>query len=454
MIRLILADLRTDVASRLGPFVTIVGAALVLAFGISMMETATTLSSSSGAMVSMAMTTLVGSVSTSMLVVGAVSKLAIDLRRQEFAAWRLAGVQPRAVRNVILGQSVVVALAGSVLGAALATQVVPGLLDAMLSSTSTMTFSMRFGPASAIADVLVVTVLVLASSIPAARRASRTEPLTALRESTTPPARMTWRRWLVVVALLGVVALMVQSMGTQDLSKIIGTSIGLSSILVLVAAALGPLLFPATVRLWTALLPARLSPAWYLARHNARHDMGLSTAAVTPLMISVALIGGFFAAIETATNTISITHELTMDYFTGDSGSILVNLSLLIGPPIALSLLGSAVVVLVAGRDRYRRNALLRAAGATDGTIIASSIGEAAVHAVTALLLGTGVVAVATTTAACAISLGRGIVVLPSIPVAEPGAVFGFGLVLVLAATLLPTLHSLRTPVPRALAAE
>lgn len=454
MIRLILADLRTNVASRLGPFVTIVGAALALAFGISMMETSTTLSDSSGAMASMAMTVLVGSVSTSMLIIGAVSKLAVDLRRQEFALWRLAGVQPHAVRNVILGQSVVVALAGSALGAALATQVVPGLLDALLSTNSTITFSMRFGPASAIADVLLVTVLVLASSIPAARRASRTEPLVSLRESTAPPARMTGRRWLAVVALLVVVALLAQSMGTKDLAKIIGMSILLSSVLVLVAAALGPLLFPATVRLWTALLPARLSPAWYLARHNARHDIGLSTAAVTPLMIAVALIGGFFAAIGTATNAISITHELALDYFTADSGSTLSTLGLLVGPPIVLALLGSAVVVLVAGQDRDRRNALLRAAGATDATIVASSIGEAVVHAVTALLLGTGVVAVAATTAACAISLGRGIVVLPSIPVAEPGAVFVVGLVLVLAATLLPTLHSLRTPVPRALAAE
>lgn len=453
MIRLILADLRTDVASRLGPFVTIIGAALVVAFGISMVETSTTLSNSS-VMANMATTTLVGSLSTSMLVIGAVSKLAVDLRRQEFILWRLAGVQPHAVRNVILGESVVVALAGSALGAALATLVVPGLLDTMLSLISTTTYSMRFGPEGAIADVLVVTVLVLVSSIPAARRASRTEPLAALRESTTRPARMTWWRWLVVVALLVVLALLAQSMGTEELATITAVSVLLSCVLVLVAAALGPLLFPATVRLWTALLPARLSPAWYLARHNARHDVGLSTAAVTPLMIAVTLIGEFFSSIGTATNAVSITHELPLDYFTEDSGPGLVRFGLAVGPPIALALLGSAVVVLIAGHDRDRRNALLRAAGATDGTIVASSIGEAVVHTVTAFLLGIGVITAAATMAACAISAGRGIVVLPSIPIVEPGAMFVVGLVLVLAATLLPTLHSLRTPVPRALAAE
>ncbi|PPF23082.1 FtsX-like permease family protein [Rathayibacter rathayi] len=455
MIRLILADLRTDAASRLGPFVTVVGAALVLAFGLCLVETGAAMDTEAGqGLINMAVAVLVVSVSTALLVVGAVSKLAVDLRRQEFARWRLAGVQPSSVRRVILGQSVVVALAGSALGAGIAALIVPTLLEQLLASATGTPLSLRFGVPSAIADVVLVCVLVLAASIPAARRAARTEPLAVLRASTAPAARMSVRRWIVTAVLLVPLALAGQGMVTDDRAKILWLGTLLAPILVLVVAALGPLTFPAAVRVWTSLLPARVSAAWYLARHNARHDIGLSAAAVTPMMIAVALIGGFFAALETTISAVTITQEVPPDYFTISSGGAMSLLALLVGPPVVLALLGSAVVVLVAGRDRDRRTALLRAAGATDATIIASSVGEAVVHALTAFLLGTGVIAVAATMVAVALSTSRHIVVVPSIPLGAPTVVLLVGLALVLASTLLPTLHALRTPIPRALAAE
>ncbi|KJC64272.1 ABC transporter permease [Agreia bicolorata] len=456
MIRLLLADLRTNLASRLGPLITIIGVTITLGVGLSLSATSVFYGGKiAQSMGTTATIVLVGAIIASGLVISSVQRIAVELRGRDYAIWQLAGVLPATIGRLVIAQSLVVAMAGALVGAIIADLIVPSTIQALwregLAKDGTI---MRFGPGAALVDILAVTALVLISTIPAARRASRTPALAVLRESTPPMARMTLRRWIAVaVSLLAITALVLGMSGGR--SELVGMGAMLPPVLVALAASVAPILYPRVLRLWTALLPARVSPAWYLGRHNARHKLSRSTAAITPMMVAVAIAGGPISDIATATNAILITRDSPPDYYTKDSSGNLALLLVLVGAPVAVATLGSAVVVFVTGRDRYRDNALLRAAGATNTTIVAASIAEALIHAATAFLLGlAGIALSASIIAALFMRETGGIPVMPYIPVAETAGIFAAGLALILVSTVGPTLLSLRADVPAMLAAE
>ncbi|MGV8881555.1 MAG: FtsX-like permease family protein [Rhodoglobus sp.] len=453
MIRLLLSDLRANVASRLGPLVTVIGAAITLAVGITLARTNI---DESGSIGTTAIIILTGTIITSALVLSAVQRLAVDLRSADYALWQVAGVLPSTIGWIVLLQSLVVALVGAVVGSLIADQVVPLLLTTLWAHAVAVSETVvTFGIGGATVAILMILAIVLASSIPAALRAARTPALSVLRESTPPSPRMHRFRWVAAVVTVIVLVLLVLAMSTGGRSQLVGMGTMLSAVIVALAAAVGPLLYPAVLRGWTSLIPARVSPAWYLARHNARHKLGRSTAAITPMMVAVALSGGAIAVVATATNAIMIIGDVPADYYTQDVNNNIALLITVAGAPVAISLLGSAVVVFVTGRDRYRDNALLRASGATDGTIVKAAAAEALIHAVTAYILGVASVAIsAVIVATIFMRETNEAVVVPYIPLLETGGILVAGLVLILVSTVVPTLLSLRADVPAMLSAE
>ncbi|MFK3679094.1 FtsX-like permease family protein [Microbacterium sp. NPDC090218] len=103
----------------------------------------------------------------------------------------------------------------------------------------------------------------------------------------------------------------------------------------------------------------------------------------------------------------------------------------------------------MSGHTREREFALIQAVGSTRGAIVLTAIWEAVAYAVTAVIIGTAATVIGGFVIAGALSLPSPVVAFPAI-----GLIAGGGLVLLLAATVLPTVAALRTEIPRTLAVE
>ena len=112
---------------------------------------------------------------------------------------------------------------------------------------------------------------------------------------------------------------------------------------------------------------------------------------------------------------------------------------LMMGGPVLLCAIGAAVSVVMTSKSRTRDVALLIAGGARPRTLLAAAACEAFIHAVTATLAGMAAVAVSNAVTACAV----GMPLFDGLAFGEGLAVSLAGFVLVLAATLVPTLAAL-----------
>jgi putative ABC transport system permease protein len=158
-------------------------------------------------------------------------------------------------------------------------------------------------------------------------------------------------------------------------------------------------------------------------------------------MVAVALAGGLYTAAGIGGEAVSReTSSATQDLATG-------TVALLIGGPLLLAVLGATATIFMSSRSREREFALIQAAGGTEATVLGAAAWEAVIYVVTAA--GLGAVAVAVTAVAGLWAVGVWGFGLGSV-----ASVAGAGLLLTLAATVLPTWSALREEVPRTLAAE
>ena len=192
------------------------------------------------------------------------------------------------------------------------------------------------------------------------------------------------------------------------------------------------------LRAWTALVPRRWSAAWYLARSFTTYRLGQSAASITPLMIAMALAGGLFTTTATLSAAVGEKREL-------EAGVVI----LIIGGPLLLAGIGAMATVFMSGYAREREFALIRAAGSTAGLIVLTAVWEALIYTVTAALLATAAILMGAGVLALTLDLNAPVVSLSSV-----ATVSAMGFVLLLAATLIPTLIALRAGIPRQLAVE
>ena len=113
---------------------------------------------------------------------------------------------------------------------------------------------------------------------------------------------------------------------------------------------------------------------------------------------------------------------------------------LMMGGPVLLCAIGAAVSVVMTSKSRTRDVALLIAGGARPRTLLAAAACEAFIHAVTATLAGMAAVVVSNAVTAYAV----GMPLFDGLAFGEGLSVSLAGFVLVLAATLVPTLAALR----------
>ncbi|MBW1638016.1 hypothetical protein G3H63_02815 [Microbacterium resistens] len=383
---------------------------------------------------------------SAVVVIAGAANLTVALQQRGYALWQVVGVSPSRVGVVVRAQLGLVGIGGGLLGCALTTTVMRPLFAYFFQTWGDEVLStpLRLGPVSFLCVGVGVGVLCMAGGHRAARRASRVPPVEALREPEPPRVRMGVLRGVLVVATLGGVTALAWRLGDGDFSSIVNRGMFLTPAVVALMAAWGPVLYPAAQRIWSALVPARMSGAWFLARHDARSRVSQSTAVIAPLMVAIALVGGLYSGAATL--------GAAAPAWTGQQGDWTIQteaVAVMLGGPLLVGTTGAAVAVFMASGARERQVALLQAAGADRGVILRAAWGEATIHAATAVLLGAAATVIGSGFLAAGLGLSAPIVAWG--PILLVGAV-GAGLITL--ATLVPTAAALRMPVSRVLAAE
>lgn len=415
MLRLVLSDLRQNAGIWIGALVVSAATAAAAAIAAGMLETGFAIIASgrptdllrAGGLTTLASLVVVLTIVAVTAVLGSVTRLTINLQRRGYALWQLVGVPSRTVTAVVRLQLAVVALVGSTIGCLVVAPFVPAFLHFGLSESDGLRdLDERFGPTSAVAVVLAVTVVVVLSSLRPSRRAGLVRPIEVLREPDSVRTRTTWTRWAA-----GAVALLLAGLLTSsivDAGVRTGGQVLLIGPLVTAACtAIGPVVFPATLRAWTAVVPAHRSASWFLASNAAAFSVDRSSATVSALVITIALPGSLFAGFDTLGDAV---HRTTGSSSGG--GLDVQSVLLMLGGPLLVSLFGAAATVLMAGRTREQEAALVEAAGGSRATVLARAAWESVILVGTAVL----VAAVVLVLTAC----GQAVALAVTVPARSP----------------------------------
>lgn len=450
MLRLILADLLANARIWLGVFALTVVAGGIGGIAASLAETGVV----AGGAVQEGLAGITAAVAvfagvTALAVLGSIATLTVTLQHRGYALWQLVGIPPAVIGTTVLSQLFVVAVIGAALGSlAVSPAVAPFFAYVFAGQSELEGVPVRYGVASVGWVVVAVAGVVVLGGFRSARRASRVGAIEALREPEPARLRMGWLRWLLAAGLLAGVVGMSAGMAGSSFSTVSSQVMLLSPLVAALFTALGPVLFPLVLRGWTALVPRRASASWFLARNSARFRLSQSTAAISPLLVGIALTGGLFSAAATLAAALERQTGRAAGYDLAPEGVIT-----LLGGPLLLAAVAAAATVFMSGHARERDFALIQAAGAGHGTIVAAAAWEAVIYVVTATLLGGAAILASGLVTAGA--LGTIIPGVTPVFVLGPAAlVAGCGLVLVAAATVLPTVTALRHDIARTLAAD
>ncbi len=391
---------------------------------------------------------LVMTVPTAVVAVAVAVALCIRLSTRTVALWQLAGVLPRQAGRVVYLQQALVCILGAVPGVALGALLWPAFGDLMVASELPDSSELRqaFPLSAAVWTVVAIVAVSAVAGLAAVWRTGRVEPV-ALLHAVEPDERRVGvgRAVVAVLAGAGAVAALVttaQRVTPADYDGVMETTmvyLPFAMAVVVLVVALGPVLFGPLMRVWTAVVPARWSTSWYLARGSARYHLSSSSAVITPLYVGASVVGVTYVWVDLGRKSA----EAAGMTFTG-TGTPLAQMVSMFGGAVLVAAVATAGVVFATARDTARETALLTVAGSTRGTILLKAVFESLVYALTAGLLV--VVTLVVPAAAYTWALGAG--PLPGAALASlPGAPFvvvGLGWVLILAATLVPTTGSLR----------
>lgn len=446
MIRLILSDLAGHARVWLGTLAVTIAAGFVAAIAAGLIETGAFhggrvqegLGSTSSAVI--AFTAV-----TALIVLSSTANLTVALQRRSYALWQLVGIRPIFVGLVVLAQLGVVGIVGALTGCLIAVLVFESLFTWVFRTWEGMQgISLHLGIVGVLVVTAAIAVVVVIGGLRGARRASRTPPIESLRDNEPPRIKMGWLRLLLTAGTLIAAISLAASLNGAPFSQIAGQSLLLTPLIAGGLAAAGPIVFPLVLRAWTALLPARASASWFLARNSARHRLGQSSAAISPLMVAIALAGGLYTSGATLAAAQAVKTGRSGGFDLAPEGVVI-----LLGGPLLLSAVAAAATVFMSGHAREREFALVQAAGSTQTAIILTAIWEAVIYTVTAVILGAAATVAGGLIVAAALSLP-----FPSVSFATIGLIAGGGFVLVLAATIAPTVAALRHEIPRTLTVE
>jgi putative ABC transport system permease protein len=214
-------------------------------------------------------------------------------RTKELALLRVLGASRRQVLRSVLIETFVVGVAASVLGILLGIALAPGLA-ALLSGfgIDLGTTGMVITPATIIIGFVVGVLATMISGFVPARRATRIEPVTAMRDAVTPGiGHLRTRRIVGSLALMGagLVALLYGLFGDIPQASASASLLGLGAVLMMFGFAfLAPLLVRPLARVLGAPFSRGLTGR--LARENAIRQPQRTAVTAAALMVGLALV--------------------------------------------------------------------------------------------------------------------------------------------------------------------
>lgn len=392
-----------------------------------------------------------------LVVVSGSTRLVVASRRGAIARLLLAGAGPIQVVRMLLIQLGVVALACSALGNLVAVASQKAVLGIIAADRGFSAPEAVGSPSVLLASSLFCAVVAMLGGVREARRATMIPPVEALRSSNgvvtaSPTRRSLVLQWggfamcsLTIIAAVVVFQVIAPELGVDGFDTLFQISLA-SLVLVLLAFSLvaGSIIGPVT-RLWTRMVPLP-GPSWHLARHMVSARADRLKESVVPVMISVGLVLGMMSMVDSINATL-----LANGFGYQLEGSSIISVFGMFGLSLAIALAGSVGNLVMMTRQRDAELALDSVAGATPRQQVLMSALEATIVTGTAGLLGL---------AAAGVSIGVLGYGMPSILDASAVSMPGWTLagillgmwIITLAATVLPSLPSLRAPVPRVIA--
>ena len=259
---------------------------------------------------------------TALFALAATTALSVDLRRRRFALLRAIGATRGQVRRAVLAEQALLAVAGGLLGYVPGTAggalgvgalVAHGMLPAGSSAASNPWFAV-------LACVINLPVCVL-SALLAARRAARTSPARAMRETHTERTRPHPVRVLLglaagaAVIVLSALALHSNGPGAEAAMALPLLMAGMAAV-----ALLGPVLVTAAAAIVRPL--AGTGPAARLALAGIRRLPRRTASAIIPIAMAVGLTGAiaFFNTSEAHAAAAQSAQAVTASYVLDGSG--------------------------------------------------------------------------------------------------------------------------------------
>jgi putative ABC transport system permease protein len=216
-------------------------------------------------------------------------------RSREFALMRTLGASRGQILRSVMAESVVIGLLASIVGIAAGLVVAPGLRALLgafgldLGSTSN-----QLQARTIVTALLVGLIATVVSGFVPARRATRVQPVEAMRDAEPhAPARLRRRRIVValVVEALGVAMLLYGLLGDPGTASATATVLGLGTLLMIFGLAL---LAPTLVRPLSSgigkPLERILGISGRLGRENSTRQPQRTAVTASALMIGVALV--------------------------------------------------------------------------------------------------------------------------------------------------------------------
>jgi putative ABC transport system permease protein len=259
---------------------------------------------------------------TALFALAAVAALSVDLRRRRFALLRAIGATRGQVRRAVLAEQALLAVAGGLLGylpgavlgaLGVGALVAHGMLPAGSSAASTPWFAV-------LACAIDLPVCVL-SALLAARRAARTSPARAMRETHAERTRPHPVRVLLGLAsgtgviVLSLLALHQNGPGAEAAMALPLLIAGMAAV-----ALLGPVLVIAAAAATRPL--AGIGPAARLALASIRRQPRRTASAMIPIAMAVGMTGaiGFFNTSVAHAAAAQSAQAVTASYVLGGGG--------------------------------------------------------------------------------------------------------------------------------------
>lgn len=234
--------------------------------------------------------------------------ITVAQRTHEFALLRALGGSSAQVMGSVVAEALLVGVVASAIGLGAGLLIAVGL-QALLSAfgIDLPSTTLELLPRTVIVSIAVGVIVTVVSSVIPARRASRTSPMAALRESVPHAYRPSRRRIVlgVVITAAGVATLLYGLSGSPGQPAAVvglGAAIVFFGVAALTPAFAGPLALGLGAPAARAFnVPGRL------ARQNAARNPKRTSATAAALMIGLALVGfvGIFgASLKASTNKV------------------------------------------------------------------------------------------------------------------------------------------------------